>query len=417
MKNLISVLFSFFIISGCFSFNQPESATELQTRGGVSQFIKKARSGNPVTVVYFGGSITEAEGWRVLTSNWMKEYFNNENINAVNAAIGGTTSEFGAFRVARDVAPHEPDLVLVEFAVNDSKRDSIQIIKSMEGIVRQLHDLEKIPDICFIYTLKEEKLDSVMRGKKFLSVRAMEKVADYYNIPSINFGPEVAKRVKNSTLIFESDSIYKDGISVFSKDGIHPYTETGHEIYSGIFIRSMKILEKHEFLEKENILPPLRTDNQEYATMIDISDLKLNGEWNAIVPSNVPFYDQFGAKIPGTIMTSACGSGVSFKFFGTRFGFSDVIGPKSGHLLVEIDNLPHDTINRFDPWCHFYRRHFFLYRELDNGIHNVKITLLDKVIDKKSILRNKKEFEMDSSAYKGTEWYMTNLLLVGELIE
>ncbi len=388
---------------------------ELKTRDGIGNFIRGAKSGDSVTIVYFGGSITDAEGWRVQSAAWMKDYFNNSNINPVNASIGGTTSEFGAFRLARDVSPHEPDLVLVEFAVNDSNNDSIQIIRSMEGIVRQLHELEKVPDICFIYTLKEEKLDSVLNGNQFSSVRAMEKVADYYGIPSINFGPEVAMRVKDNRLIFRGDSAYINGIPVFSRDGVHPYPETGHEIYTEVFIRSMKILEEYESSKKEPLPPPLREDNLFNATMIDVSDLKLQGEWNKISPSNVPFYDNFGDKIPGTLVSSTPGTSISFSFTGSRFGFSDAIGPKSGFLLAEIDNLPPDTIKRFDPWCSFYRRHFWLYPEMEHGEHTVTITLLDVNIDKEKILRNKDNFNQNQADYAGQEWYVTKLLLVGEL--
>ncbi|MFW6371487.1 MAG: hypothetical protein ACOC10_09830, partial [Bacteroidota bacterium] len=109
---------------------------ELKVRSGLPNFLKKVKNGENVTVVYFGGSITNADGWRPQTANWMRSYFNNSNINDINSSISGTNSEFGAYRTGRDVLPHNPDLVLIEFAVNDIGRDSIEILKSMEGIIR-----------------------------------------------------------------------------------------------------------------------------------------------------------------------------------------------------------------------------------------------------------------------------------------
>lgn len=40
----------------------------------------------------------------------------------VNAGIGGTGSDLGAFRMDRHVIVHEPDLVFIEFAQNDMGR-------------------------------------------------------------------------------------------------------------------------------------------------------------------------------------------------------------------------------------------------------------------------------------------------------
>ncbi len=55
----------------------------------------------------------------------------------INAAIGGTGSDLGVYRLKQDVLDHKPDLMFVEFAVNDGATEPEQIYRSMEGIVRQ----------------------------------------------------------------------------------------------------------------------------------------------------------------------------------------------------------------------------------------------------------------------------------------
>ena len=76
--------------------------------------------------------------------------------------------------------------MFVEFAVNDSKTDSLLICNSMEGIVRKIKQQDPATDICFLYTLNIGMLDDLKAGKTYRSVRFMENVAGHYGIPSVN---------------------------------------------------------------------------------------------------------------------------------------------------------------------------------------------------------------------------------------
>ena len=76
-------------------------------------------------------------------------------ISEINAAIGGTGSDLGVFRFKQDVLVQKPDLVFIEFAVNDGGATPEQIFRCMEGIVRQTWSALPECDICFVYTLTE----------------------------------------------------------------------------------------------------------------------------------------------------------------------------------------------------------------------------------------------------------------------
>ena len=101
--------------------------------------MRKAEAGEPVSIVCIGGSITQgtissgAKDNELLKSGeipskgayadiffrWWQERFPDTEFNFVNAGIGGTDSYLGVHRLEQDVLKHEPDLVLVEFSVND----------------------------------------------------------------------------------------------------------------------------------------------------------------------------------------------------------------------------------------------------------------------------------------------------------
>ncbi|WP_286177263.1 SGNH/GDSL hydrolase family protein [Rhodopirellula sp. JC639] len=112
-------------------------AVECHPRGGLPNFIAKAQAGETVHVAYLGGSITAAPGWRVQSRQWLQEQYPEATVNEIHAAIGGTGSDLGVFRLGRDVLQHHPDLLFVEFAVNDGGASPERIHKAMEGIVRQ----------------------------------------------------------------------------------------------------------------------------------------------------------------------------------------------------------------------------------------------------------------------------------------
>ena len=70
-------------------------------------------------------------------AKWFEKTFLGLEVHCVNAGIGGTNSVYGAARVQRDVLAHQPDLVVVEYAVNDSTGIA-KLDESYEGVLRQL---------------------------------------------------------------------------------------------------------------------------------------------------------------------------------------------------------------------------------------------------------------------------------------
>ena len=124
-------------------------AQEVRARVGVGNFLKKVKAGKEMTVAYLGGSITAMNGWRNLTTDWLRATYPQAKFKEIHAAIGGTGSNLGVFRVAHDALQHSPDLLFVEFATNDGGAQPQAIWRSMEGIVRQTWKKDPSTDIVF----------------------------------------------------------------------------------------------------------------------------------------------------------------------------------------------------------------------------------------------------------------------------
>lgn len=127
--------------------SDPMIRRSLVSEGDASRLkavFEKARRGEPVTIAAIGGSITAggvqtkdpANRYIQQIAKWFEVHFPNSKIGFINAGIGGTNSFYGAMRLQRDVLAKSPDLVIVEWAVNNQAgRD---FAESYEGVLRQL---------------------------------------------------------------------------------------------------------------------------------------------------------------------------------------------------------------------------------------------------------------------------------------
>ena len=142
------------------------AAEECRPRAGLANFFAKAnQAGAEVKVAYLGGSITAQNGWRPKTLAYFQKTYPTAKFSETNAAIGGTGSDLGVFRLKQDVLDSKPDLMFVEFAVNDGGADPKQIHRCMEGIVRQTWKALPQCDICFVYTVTEALIPPMLDGK------------------------------------------------------------------------------------------------------------------------------------------------------------------------------------------------------------------------------------------------------------
>src|SRR5256885_15342989 len=165
--------------------NELVPAVECRERSGLPNIFSQLKAGAQVRIAYLGGSITAQDGWRPKTLNWFRQQFPNARVSEINAEVGGTGSDLGVFRLQHDILQKKPDLLFIEFAVNDGGAPTLQIYRCMEGIIRQTWKHDSATDVCFVYTLAGDMLETLKEEHFPRSASAMEKVAEHYGIPSI----------------------------------------------------------------------------------------------------------------------------------------------------------------------------------------------------------------------------------------
>ena len=395
-------------------------ALEFNPRNRLPRTAARLAQGGPLTIAYFGGSITQADGWRTATFNWFETRYPNVRFTEVPASIGGTGSNLGVYRMDRDLLPHKPDLAFIEFAVNDAHTSDEVIIGAMEGIVRKIRQSRPSCEIIFVYTVNSAMTASLRNGILDRAATAHEKVADHYGIPSIHLALEVAKQEGAGSLVFtgtgdEKKALEAQGKLVFARDNCHPYP-AGHQLYAEAVIRHLPDLLTPQGSPVLPLPDPMDPSRWEASRMATPDALGLTPDWRRLERNEWPPIAWSADSLPQLWLTETPGAGLDLAFTGTAFGLFLVVGPTSGKIEWSLDGQSPVKFCLFDAWCSFYRPHYqILVHHLEDGPHRIQIKLRADEPDKAAILASQKVTIDYLERYQGARFYLAAALITGEL--
>ncbi len=328
-------------------------------------FFNKCRAGGEVTVAYIGGSITAQEGWRPFTTRWLGEQFKGLKIHEVNAAIGGTGSWLGAFRLRKHVLQYDPDLLFVEFAVNDNGTPDDQVKATMEGIVRQAWGRPKKPDIMFTYTTA---------GNLDVPTQRHQAVADAYGIPTCDFQASIRALCVPGLVDW----------NILAADNVHP-NDWGHAVYAATLATHLR----QQMALKDAAPPPevlpAATFSDEFVTA---RLMPVTG----VVPEGWQKLDKSYCFDDGSILATKPGATIEFKFAATQVSLFYELRMDGGFIAAEIDGKPAGEYDvSAGPTYRFPRLNALqVAKDLAKGQHMLRLTVLDK----KHELSNGHEFHL-----------------------
>ena len=173
----------------------------------MSDVFQKAQNGEDITVAYIGGSITEGynagttESYAKTCTDLLQGYFPDITVTGVNAGISGTPSLLGNLRLERDVLSADPDIVFVEFAVNDGQEADYK--NAYESLVRTLLTQEKDIAVVLLFTV----LDSGYTCQEHMS-----KIGANYDLPMISVHDSVYEEIEAGRMTWQD----------YSNDQSHP---------------------------------------------------------------------------------------------------------------------------------------------------------------------------------------------------
>ncbi len=200
--------------------------------------IEKAQRGEDIVLATLGGSITQgfnanynpATGkseldrsthcWSNLLREWLQNTF-DVNVTLYNAGIGSTTSVIGVGRVVSDVLSHNPDLVVIDYAVNDvdsTQYPSMALTKTAyEALTRRILESGNDVALMMLFNAKQNLDDDSQEG-------LYAEIGNHYGVPMISYHDAIEPLIVDGTYAW----------SDFSNDTIHPHAY-GHQVIAALF--------------------------------------------------------------------------------------------------------------------------------------------------------------------------------------
>ena len=240
----------------------------------LKNLMKRAANGESLVIGFLGGSITQGSlsstpktCYAYLVYEWWKKSFPNAEFSFVNGGIGGTTSHYGGARAWKDVLCYRPDIVTVDFSVNDDANEFFE--ETYEGTLRRLLAAPSAPAVV---VLNNVFYDTGKNAQDYHN-----RIADHYGIPYVSIKDTIYPDV-------ESGKIVRTDIT---PDNLHP-NDKGHRLVADEICKlldSIKAEVEKETIAGENIegkstkteasilLPaPLTENAYEHSRLIQIQD-------------------------------------------------------------------------------------------------------------------------------------------------
>lgn len=204
-------------------------------RQSLANTYSKLTNDKKLNVVYFGGSVTAGTGasdkelysWRARVGNWLTENFPDAEINNMDRAAGESGTYLGSFRLERDVISAQPDLLFVEYSINDYYNHATyeRAASQYETVVRKVKQSLPECDIVCVLVTDKNLINTARQGTLHTQAQAHEDMSVKYNIPTIHVGRALAS-------IFSDGWTESDWLE-YSTDIVH-VNDKGYEIYYNV---------------------------------------------------------------------------------------------------------------------------------------------------------------------------------------
>jgi len=317
-------------------FSEYEKAIDIMNIAGVTAPFEGDKD---INVVFLGGSITYGTGatntdlsWASKVGAYIENTYEKDGVSVTNHNVGlpGTGSDMGLLRLKKDVISKNPDMVFVEFAVNDG--GSEESLRNMESIILTLQQMDKIPYVVF-----------VLSANKSLTVATdnHKAVAEHYGIPVVDL-QSIIKADENAD------------IETMLADGVHP-NDSGYAYYAD---KIQSALEDSAYAR-----PLLRLEKLDYDSC---------AMWGVFTEAADTVSSGFEVN-GSSLVSNTAGSTIEFDFVGDTLGIQDRIYTNGGDYRIDIDGKTVATRSTF------YQRASqtalgYVSFDLPNGKHTLKLT-------------------------------------------
>ncbi len=311
----------------------PQSESFINVRGGLPNTTYRITHDKACTVAFMGGSVTEGMGAAVVPGGWrtrlfahLQETYPAVQFKQIAANMGGNGSQYGVYFAHQFVAVKHPDLVFIEYAVNnayDGCSDADTLWMHYETLIHTIRTESPYAEIVLAYVS-----DSNHRSKD--SIPVLEQIADKYGLPSLNYYEAVMHAMGDMS-----------NWNNFFIDGVHA-NDNGYavmaKVANGLLECAMQVPAK-TYQKKATPSPQTRVQSEAKALITSTLDF---------VPAGWEKTERFsyaGHYYNGCIQTTNTNKPITVTFKGTDFGVLVEFAKDAGVLEYRIDGGTPEILN------------------------------------------------------------------------
>ncbi|MBR7133183.1 MAG: SGNH/GDSL hydrolase family protein [Clostridia bacterium] len=213
----------------------PDNSAYTPNLARLKKLIEKAQRGEDLVIGTIGGSITRGAYADPIDincyANLVREWFANTfgvNVTLVNAGVSSTHTGLGVYRLQKEILDKNPDLVIIEYAVNENITSVDQAnFATYEAMVRKVLSHNDDVALMEMFMIKY-KNNSDATALEFYNAQDMQsKIGGHYGVPMISFYDAVIDTITADQV----DMGITEGEywNLIMADGIHP-NNYGHKI-------------------------------------------------------------------------------------------------------------------------------------------------------------------------------------------
>ena len=324
------------------------------------------------TVAFLGGSISEMDGYRPLVMKALRERYPAVAFSEIAAGLSSTCSDAGAFRLDEDVLSRGlPDLLVVEFSVNDDQDGHFgraRCIRGLEGVLRRMRLANPACAIVVGLTVNKSQFELLRRGGVPIAYAAHTAVAERYGAALADIGSALVASAAAGGLDWAG---YRD---------CHPSPE-GCRFAANVFEAAIaRVFDPHGEAVPQPLPEPI--DVASYfrsAPVPSTAVTAVDGGWR----HSVPEWDAVPGNVRKNYRNGAiwwcdrAGAALDISFEGTTLAAFMTAGPDSGDLEVSVDGgSPHRVRLRADYGDLHYPYVEILADDLPRGRHRVRLRVV-----------------------------------------
>lgn len=190
---------------------------------GSPYFIRELERGHWQKIVAYGTSLTAAAAWPTSLQAQLRERF-GWRATVVNAAGSGMDSRWGLANLSRRVLKQRPDVVLIEFTINDALAQSkLSVTESKANLTEMIQQIRAARPHCEVIVMimnppTGQALEKRSQIRHYES--GYREVASKQSCRLIDFSPEWRR------IIAHQPSRWRR----YAADGLHPTPQACDEV-------------------------------------------------------------------------------------------------------------------------------------------------------------------------------------------